>query len=307
MDLVGLAARAPAAQRRGFSYQTRLKLVGLLFVLPALAFFLVFFLYPVGQAVWVSFTTWNLFSPQIFVGLRNYINIFSDPLFLNALRVTVTFGFLTTAILCLVSMGLALLVDRSLRFINLSQTLYFLPSVLPLAVVAILWGYMLDNLGFVNDLLRSLVHAGMPFLTSSDVALYSIVFTQVWAAAGYFMVLFKAGLQAIPTTFYDAAKIDGAGGLQIIWHITLPLLRPTLFFVITLLLITTFQQFDLFYLMTSGGPGTSTQAVTFRIYLDAFFNLRMGWATAESMVLFVIMLVMTLIQARVFRTDFTYD
>src|SRR5438105_15843122 len=123
MNAIGSPAGVARPHHAAFTYQTRLKVVGFLFVLPALAFFLVFFLYPVGQAVWVSFTTWNLFSPQIFVGLQNYISIFSDPLFLNALRVTVTFGFLTTAILCLVSLGLALLVDRSLRFVTLFQTL----------------------------------------------------------------------------------------------------------------------------------------------------------------------------------------
>jgi multiple sugar transport system permease protein len=257
--------------------------------------------------VWVSFTQWNLFTPQIFVGLQNYTSVLADPLFLNALRVSVTFGVATTAGLCVVSFFLALLIDRPLPGINAFQTLYFLPSVLPLAVIAILWGYMFDNVGFVNDLLRSLFHVSIPFLTSSDVALYSVVFTQVWASAGYYMVLFKAGLQAIPSTYYDAARVDGAGWHQVIWHVTLPLLRPTLFFVITISVITTFQQFDLFYLMTSGGPGYSTQALTYRIYLDAFFNLRMGWATAESMVLFVIMFGLTLVQARIFRTDFTYE
>jgi multiple sugar transport system permease protein len=276
-------------------------------VLPALAFFLIFFLYPVGQAVWVSFTQWNLFTPQVFVGLRNYANLFSDPQFQNALRVTVTFGVLTTAILCAVSFALALLIDRPWRFIGAFQALIFLPSVLPLAVIAILWGYLLDYQGFLNDLLRTYFGLSVPFLTSSSFALYSVVFTQVWAAAGYYMVLFKAGLQAIPAPIYDAAKVDGAGGAQIVWHVTLPLLRPTLFFIVTILLVNCFQQFDLFYLMTSGGPGTSTQAITLTIYLDAFFNLRMGWAAAESMVLLVLMVVITFVQARVFRTDFTYD
>ncbi len=307
MGMVDRPAAVPARRRMGFTYQARLKLVGFLFVLPALAFFLVFFLYPVGQAVWVSFTQWNLFTPQIFVGLQNYTSLFADPLFLNALRVTVTFGVVTTLVLCLVSFGLALLIDRPWRFMDAFQTLYFLPSVLPLAVIAILWGYMFDNLGFVNDLLRGFSGVSVPFLTNADIALYSIVFAQVWAAAGYYMVLFKAGLQAIPSTFYDAARIDGAGGLQIIRHVTLPLLRPTLFFVITISVIGTFQQFDLIYLMTSGGPGYSTQVLTYRIYLDAFFNLRMGWATAESMVLFIIMFGLTMVQARVFRTDYTYD
>ncbi|MDB5077920.1 MAG: sugar transporter permease, partial [Chloroflexi bacterium] len=125
--------------------------------------------------------------------------------------------------------------------------------------------------------------------------------------AGFFMLMFKAGLRAIPPSFYDAAKIDGASHFGVIRHVTLPLLRPTIFVVITICLINTFQQFDLFYLMTSGGPGDSTQSMTFKIFQYALLSFRMGFATAQAMILFLMLLFLTLVQMRLFRTDYTYD
>jgi len=299
--------RARSARRRVLGYQARLKGVGFLFVLPAVVFFLVFFLYPVTQAVRVSFTSWNLFTPAEYIGFKNFTDLVGDDAFHNALRITITYGLITTFFVFLVSLGLALLTDRPGRLAGTAETLYFLPAVLPLAVVAILWNYMLNDLGFVNDLARGLLGTSFSFLASSRTALYTISFVEVWAEAGYFMLLFKAGLRAIPPSFYDAARIDGANHLTVLWRVTLPLLRPTIFVVITICLINTFQQFDLFYLMTSGGPGDSTQSMTFKIFQDAFFSFRMGYATAQAMVLFLMLLAMTLVQMRVFRTDYTYD
>jgi ABC-type sugar transport system permease subunit len=294
-------------RRRLLNYQSRLKAVGFLFVLPAVVFFLVFFLYPVTQAVRVSFTSWNLFTPAVYIGVKNFTDLAGDDAFHNAFRITVTYGLITTFFVFLVSLCLALLTDRPGRLAATAETLYFLPAVLPLAVVAILWSYMLDNLGFVNDLSRSLLGTSFAFLASSKTALYTISFVEVWADAGFFMLLFKAGLRAIPPSFYDAARIDGATPFEVIRHVTLPLLRPTIFVVITMCLINTFQQFDLFYLMTSGGPGDSTQSMTFKIFQDALLSFRMGFATAQAMVLFLMLLVMTLVQMRLFRTDYTYD
>ncbi len=298
-------ARAP--RRRLLSYQARLKGIGFLFVLPAVIFFLIFFLYPVTQAIRVSFTSWNLFTPAEYIGFKNFTDLVNDPAFQNAFRITVTYGLITTLFIFLVSLGLALLTDRPGRLAGIAETLYFLPAVLPLAVVAILWNYMLNDLGFVNDMARSLFGTSFTFLASSRTALYTISFVEVWAEAGYFMLLFKAGLRAIPPSFYDAARIDGAGPLSTLWHVTVPLLRPTIFVVITICLINTFQQFDLFYLMTSGGPGDSTQSMTFKIFQDAFFSFRMGYATAQALILFLMLLALTLLQMVLFRTDYTYE
>jgi multiple sugar transport system permease protein len=304
--MIGVA-RGRSTRRRLLTYQARLKGIGFLFVLPAVLFFLVFFLYPVIEAIRVSFTSWNLFTPAQYIGFKNFSDMVHDDAFHNALRVTVTYGLITTFFVFLVSLGLAMLTDRPGRLAATAESLYFLPAVLPLAVVAILWSYMLDNLGLVNDAARTLFGTSFSFLASSKTALYTISFVDMWASAGYFMLLFKAGLRAIPPSFYDAARIDGANPVEVIRHVTLPLLRPTIFVVITICLINTFQQFDLFYLMTSGGPGDSTQSMTFKIFQDAFFSFRMGWATAQAMVLFLILLLMTLVQMRIFRTDYTYD
>lgn len=287
--------------------QRQLSRIGWMFTAPAVAFFAVFFIYPIGMAIWISFTRWDLFTAPVFVGLDNYREIFTDPLFANSLRVTLIFGVATTVTVCIASLCMALLTERPVRGLAVYSTAYFIPSVLPLAAVAVLWGYMLANTGFVDDALRSSTGITVPFLTSSHFAIYALVFTQAWASAGYFMLLFKAGLRAIPSSVYDAAKVDGASWARVLWHVTVPLLKPTFFFVITILMINTFQQFDLFYLMTSGGPGYSTQALTYRIYLDAVSNLRLGTASAESVVLVVIMIVLAMVQARIFRTDITYE
>ncbi|MDB5059787.1 MAG: ABC-type transporter, integral rane subunit [Chloroflexi bacterium] len=300
-------APARSSRRRLLSYQSRLKGVGFLFVLPAIVFFLVFFLYPVTQAVRVSFTSWNLFTPPVYRGFKNFTDLVNDDAFRNAFRITVTYGVITTFFVFLASLSLALLTDRPGRLAVTAETLYFLPAVLPLAVVAILWSYLLDNLGLVNNISRSLLGTNFPFLSSSRTALYTISFVEVWADAGFFMLMFKAGLRAIPPSFYDAAKIDGASPFGVIRHVTLPLLRPTIFVVITICLINTFQQFDLFYLMTSGGPGDSTQSMTFKIFQDALLSFRMGFATAQAMILFLMLLFLTLVQMRLFRTDYTYD
>lgn len=277
-----------------------------MFAAPVVAFFAVFFVYPVGQAIYISFTSWDLFTPPKFVGFQNYTQLFSDPVFLGSLRVTLTFGVVTTVVVCIASFFLAVLTARPRVGVGTYSTLYFIPSVIPLAAIAVLWGYMLGNTGFVNDALRGILGVSVPFLTSEHLALYSLIFVQAWASAGYYMLLFQSGILAIPPSLYEAARVDGASRARLMRHITVPLLRPTFFFVIIILLINTFQQFDLFYLMTQGGPGYATEALTFSIYQNTVSNVRIGTASAESMVLVAVMVVLALIQARVFRTEFTY-
>ncbi|MGH2388723.1 MAG: carbohydrate ABC transporter permease, partial [Chloroflexota bacterium] len=173
--MIGVA-RGRSTRRRILTYQARLKGIGFLFVLPAVIFFLVFFLYPVVEAVRVSFTSWNLFTPAQYIGFKNFSDMVGDDSFHNALRITVTYGLITTFFVFLVSLGLALLTDRPGRLAATAETLYFLPAVLPLAVVAILWSYMLDNLGLVNDAARTLFGTSFTFLASSKTALYTISF-----------------------------------------------------------------------------------------------------------------------------------
>ena len=283
------------------------KLVGFLFVLPGLTFFFIFFFYPVLNAIIISFTRWDLFSPKQFVGLGNFIELFRDPDFGQALKVSCLFALGVCLSLWFVSLFLALLINNELRMVNLFKTVYFIPSILSLTVVAIIWAYMYRRLGMINMLLKALFNtSSIPWLSSSRYALLSIVIMMLWSWAGYYMIIFLSGLQAIPIDLYEVAKIDGANWWQRLRKITLPLLKPTFLFVSIISVIASLQAFAPFLLMTSGGPGNSTKVITLKIYEDAFFRLHMGRAAAQSMVLFVIMTIFSLVEFRLFRSEVTY-
>ena len=283
------------------------KLVGFLFVLPGLIFFVVFFFYPVVNAIYISFTKWNLFTPKQFVGLGNFGELFQDSDFLQSFKVTGYFSLGTCLLLWITSLSLALLINSNLKLTKLFQTFYFIPSVLSLTVVAIVWSYMYRRLGLINMFLKAVFNiSSVPWLASSNYALLSIVIMMVWCWIGYYMIIFLAGLRAIPFTLYEVAKIDGANWWQTLIRITLPLLKPTFLFISIISVMACLQAFAPFLLMTSGGPGSSTKVITLKIYEDAFFRLRMGRAAAESMILFLIMLVFSLIQIRVFKSEVTY-
>lgn len=283
------------------------KLVGFLFVLPGLVFFMIFFFYPVINAIYISFTRWNLFTSKQFVGLGNFVELFQDPDFLQSFKVTGYFSLGTCLLLWITSLSLALLINSNLKFTKLFQIFYFLPSILSLTVVTIVWSYMYRRLGLINMFLKAVFDiSSIPWLSSSKYALLSITIMMVWCWAGYYMIIFLAGLRGIPFTLYEAAKIDGANWWHTLIRITFPLLKPTFLFISIVSVMACLQAFAPFLLMTSGGPGSSTRVMTLKIYGDAFFRLRMGRAAAESMILFLIMFIFSLIQIRVFRSEVTY-
>lgn len=283
------------------------KLVGFLFVLPGLVFFMIFFFYPVINAIYISFTRWNLFTSKQFVGLGNFVELFQDPDFLQSFKVTGYFSLGTCLLLWITSLSLALLINSNLKFTKLFQIFYFVPSILSLTVVTIVWSYMYRRLGLINMFLKAVFDiSSIPWLSSSKYALLSITIMMVWCWAGYYMIIFLAGLRGIPFTLYEAAKIDGANWWHTLIRITFPLLKPTFLFISIVSVMACLQAFAPFLLMTSGGPGSSTRVLTLKIYGDAFFRLRMGRAAAESMILFLIMFIFSLIQIRVFKSEVTY-
>ena len=283
------------------------KLVGFLFVLPGLVFFMIFFFYPVINAIYISFTRWNLFTSKQFVGLGNFVELLQDPDFLQSFKVTGYFSLGTCLLLWITSLSLALLINSNLKFTKLFQIFYFVPSILSLTVVTIVWSYMYRRLGLINMFLKAVFDiSSIPWLSSSKYALLSITIMMVWCWAGYYMIIFLAGLRGIPFTLYEAAKIDGANWWHTLIRITFPLLKPTFLFISIVSVMACLQAFAPFLLMTSGGPGSSTRVMTLKIYGDAFFRLRMGRAAAECMILFLIMFIFSLIQIRVFRSEVTY-
>jgi len=285
------------------------KVLPYLLIAPSLAVFLVFDIWPIIYSFYLSFMKWNLLSPKkTFVGLDNYITIFTSEEFLKALWHTVVFtigrvgGSLTFALL------LALLLNTQKRWVSWVQASIFSPHVVSMVSISMLWLWLMDpNHGLLNYLL-SLV--GLPpsrWLAGVDTALLSVIIVTVWKAIGYDMVIFLSGLQAIPEELHEAAKIDGANSFQRFWKITFPLLSPTTFFLTVTSIIASFQVFDSVRVMTGGGPVDATTVLVFYIYQHGFRFYKIGQATAASTVLFLIILILTVLQFKYAEKKVHYD
>jgi len=269
------------------------------FLLPSLIPLLAFRLLPMVSSVGVSTLDWNLLRPPTFVGLHNYAALLTDDRFHQGLRNTL---FYIAGYLPLVFVGglsVALLLNRGIRGLTFFRGLYFLPVVTSWVVVALLWKWLLNPQGGVVNYLLGVVGIDGPgWWTDPAWAMPSIILASAWKDLGFVMLILLAGLQGIPTELYEAARVDGAGAYRRMRSITLPLLTPSMFFVIVISLIGGFQVFDQVWVMTEGGPAGATTVVMEQIYQNAFRYGRMGQAAAMSWVLFVIILLATLIQFR---------
>jgi ABC-type sugar transport system permease subunit len=271
-------------------------------LLPALGFFAVFVGFPMAYALYLSFHDWNMTTPTPnWVGLENYAALIDDELFVRSLLQTTLFTLGITACIIVFSLAVALLIDQKLRLIRLYRAILYLPAVTSLVAIGIVWVWMYDpEYGLINQLLRKADIVGPLWLADTRLALLSLVITAAWRNVGYFATIFLAGLQSIDTMYYEAAKIDGADAWDCFWRITLPLLRPTILFVVVMSVILSFQVFALVYVMTGGGPAGSTSVIVFYLYQQAFTYFRMGYASAIGYVLFVIIFVLTLLQFKLF-------
>ncbi len=269
------------------------------FLLPSLIHLVVFIGTPILFAAYLSVRRWDLVaSEQPFIGLENFREIFSDPTFWNALRNTFLYT-LNVPIGMAAALAVALALQNRLGSAGLLRTLFFLPSVTSFVAVALVWMWIYHpSFGAANYLLSSLGFPPLQWLNSSGTAMVSLLIFSIWLGIGYQMVIFLAGLQAIPETLYDAARIDGASGFRRFMHITLPLLNPTTFFILVTSCIGSFQVFTTVYVMTAGGPVRSTDVIVYHIYEAAWEQLRMGYAAAMSWVLFFIIMIATWVQFR---------
>ena len=263
-----------------------------------------FLLLPVLGVIALSFLSWDLISTPHWSGLANYAHLFTSGQFLNSMVVTVAFTVMTIPTAIALGLLLALAINRKLPGTSWLRVLYVLPWVSAPLALGVVWKWLLDpSYGAVNALLGRRVE----WLTDPQLALPSVVFVQVWSTVGYISLFFLAGLQQIPTSVYEAATLDGAGRVRMLRSVTLPLLRPTMFFVTVTSVIASFQVFDSIYAMTRGGPAFRTDVIASRIYDEAFVNLRLGRAAAMAVVLFAVLVLITLIQQRYFRRRITYD
>jgi multiple sugar transport system permease protein len=250
----------------------------------------------------MSFTEWTIVGSPKFVGLENFQNMLTDQRFLTALKNTVFFVGLTVPALVILGLLIAIFLNQDLRGKALGRVAIFTPYVLMSTVVGVIWTWLLEkDFGLINVYLGKLGIPGPPWLVDPDTAMFGIIIATVWWTVGFNTVLFLAGLQDIPEEYYEAAQIDGANSLQIFFLITIPLLSPTIFMVILLSIINSFQVFDQVYVMTSGGPGMATLTLVQYIYTAAFQFRKMGYGAAVASVLFAILIIFALLQIRLYR------
>lgn len=263
------------------------------FLLPAILGSLIFIIIPIFFSFYLSFSRWDLLSPIKFVGLENYINLFKSKDFYYILGNTIIFALSTTVFAVIIPLILACILNSKIKAAEFFKTVYFLPFITPMVVLAIVWAWIFDpNMGLMNFILRTHIN----WLYDTHWAMSAVIIVSIWKLIGYNMVIFLAGLTAINSSIYEAAKIDGAGTLKTFWRITIPQLSPTIFFVIIITTISSFQVFDLIYLMTQGGPLNSTNVLVYWLYQSAFEYFDIGQASAIAYVLFVIIFVLTIIQ-----------
>jgi multiple sugar transport system permease protein len=274
-----------------------------LFIAPALLGFAVFYLVPCVRAIYVSLTDWNLLRPPKFIGLANYSRLWSEPNFWNSIRVTLLYVLYNIPLQTVIGLLLASLLHRIGRSVAV-RTMILTPYLIANVIAAILWFWMLDPLlGFCNALLHSLGFGTIAFFSDQHLALPTIAAVNIWRHMGFVALLFYTGMQGIPVSIYEAARIEGAGPWKSFWNVTLPLLRPTLVFVLVTSVIGSFQVFDSIAVTTLGGPVNSTRTIVWYIYESSFVNFRMGYASAASCALFVSLAVVTMVQMRILRSN----
>ena len=273
---------------------------GYLFILPNFIFFFTFIVLPVLMGLVISFTDYNGFKQFNFVGLKNYIEMFRDEYFLVSLWHNLLYTLVTVPGTIVFALLLAILVNKGIRGSGIFKTMFFLPNISSMVAVGIVWAIIFNpTQGPLNSFLRSIGIDNPPmWLSSTNTALWSVMLVAIWKQAGYYMIIILAGLQSIPNQLYEAASIDGANGVRKFFKITLPMLSPTMFMVIILSIINSFQVFDLINIMTDGGPGRSTNVLVYRIYQEGFQKLQFGYASAMAYFLFLIIMVITLFQFR---------
>lgn len=295
-------AYRPPAPLGGRPRSGRQAPIALLFLLPALAILIAFVGWPMLSALRLSFTNASGFGLEEWVGLDNYVRVFTDPRILSTLGNTALYTVLFTPTALIAALLLALLLgNRKLIGRGFFRTALFLPFIVSLAVAAFAWTYLLDpQVGLLNYWLRAVGIQLGNVLQDPALAMPTVVLVAIWKNFGFYMVIFIAGLQEIPESLYEAAKIDGAGAWRRFVSVTLPQLSNTLAFVVVFAMIAALQAFDQIYVMTGGGPYRTTQTVVMEIYQEGFKKLDLGVATALSYVLLAATLILSLVQFRFF-------
>lgn len=271
---------------------------GLFFVLPAFIGILIFIVIPIVCSFALSFTNWDLLNEIEFVGFQNYREILSEKDFIQILVNTVVYALSTTFFAVIIPLIIASILNNKIKGAEFFKTVYFLPFITPAIVIAIVWAWIFDpNIGLVNSIFKT----HLTWLFDTRLAMPVLIFISVWKLIGYNVILFLTGFTTINTNIYEAARIDGANEREIFIDITLPLLKPTICFVTLVTAISSFQVFDLIYVLTSGGPNDATNVLVYSIYKYAFEYFDIGKSCALAYILFFIIFILALLQKKLVK------
>ena len=276
-----------------------------LFLLPFLVPFFIFVILAILFGIYVSFTTWGILGTPQWVGLLNYKNAFANEFVGNAFLNTLKYGLMIVPGVSILGLIFAVFVNQKWPLYGLSRTVFFAPNVVSSTVIGLVWVWMLDSqLGIINNYLIKLGIPSVPWLTNVHTSIIGVSIASIWWDLGFSFVLYLAALQEIPREVSEAAEVDGASPLQAFWFIKLPLIRSTISMVVTLQLISTMRIFSQVYVMTDGGPANSSQSVIHLIFRQAIQKYQLGYAAALSMLLFLVILAITLIQRRFIKETY---
>lgn len=271
-----------------------------LFLTPIIIGFIVFTIFPVGMSFYYSLTKSDGITPPVFIGLENYVTLFKEPEFLHALWNTVYYAIGVVPIGAFLALVIAVMLNQKIRFVNVYRSAFFIPVIVSTISVAMVWQWLYNkDYGLINHVL-SIVGLPQPaWIASQELAMPSVIIMSIWKNLGFNVVILLAGIQGISPSLYEAADIDGAGAFRKFKSITMPLVRPTMVFVLIISIINAFQAFDQIYIMTKGGPAKATEVVVYLIYNNAFNFFKQGYASAMAYVLFMIIFVISIIQLKV--------
>jgi multiple sugar transport system permease protein len=267
------------------------------FLAPSGAGFLAFTLIPILGSLVIAFFAWPVLGRKKFVGLENFTELISDPVFHQVMLNTFVFVVAYVPLNIVVSLGLALWISSRIRWKGLYRLLFFIPTVTPMVANALVWRLLYQPNGLISQTWEAVLGTPAPnFLGDPNWAMAAVVMMSVWQGFGYNMLVFSAGLDAIPQSIQEAATVDGVGPFRRLWHVTLPMLSPSMFFAMIMTLITSFQVFVQPQIMTAGGPGIATETVVIHLYREGFVQYDLGTASAIAWFLFLIIMLVTALQ-----------
>ena len=274
------------------------------FLLPNIIGFAVFTLIPAVWAIGLSFTNWDGSGAAKFVGIKNYINLFRDSNFTISLWNTIIYTVGTVPFIIMLSLVMAFILDSGIKFSSAIRAAHFFPHISSIVAISVVWQFLYSKNGPLNQILHSIGLQNVPaWLSDKDWALLAVKIMIIWKGIGYYMIIYLAGLKGIDNSLYEAATVDGANSFQRFRFITIPQLKPVTFYITIMCIINSFQVFTPIFIMTKGGPGRATSVLVLQIYKEAFQNYKFGYASAEAMVLFACILVVTLIQFKRQKQD----